>query len=114
MEEEKLKQVKWEIQAILNRHLEPEHRFSIQDLDEESVFLLIDLLLEKNDLERERIRAKIQKKIKDSQFYLDSTYNSILEVQDKLNFQKNKVNDLDDLKELIHTEDDLDKNLKEI
>ena len=33
----------------------PEQRFSIQDFDEESTFLLIELLLEKDDLEQQSL-----------------------------------------------------------
>ena len=114
MTDVKLNEIKWVLQTILDNHLEADQRFSIKDLDEKSVFLLIDLLQEKDDLEREKIRAKIQSEIKTSQFNFDSSYNSILEIKDKVHIQSNKLQDLDKLKEIIHTENNLNKELKNI
>ena len=74
MQQEKLNEIKNEVQRILDAHLESEQRFSIQDLDEESTFLLIDLLLEQDDLERERIWAKIEKNLSIHQMNFEITY----------------------------------------
>jgi hypothetical protein len=114
MEEKDLNQVKKEVQKILDKHLEEDQRFSIQDFDEESVFLIIDLLLEKDDLEREHIRAKIQKNIKESQMEIRLDYEKILEIKNKLDFQKNEISDLNDLKELVNVENEVDEKLKNI
>lgn len=61
MNPEKLEEIKEEVQGILDKNLGPKERFSIMDFDEECVFWLIDLLLEKDDSKRKRIREKIEK-----------------------------------------------------
>jgi hypothetical protein len=114
MSPEQLSGVKSEVQKILDNHLEEDQRFSIQDLDEESTFLLIDLLLEKDDLEREHIRAKIHEKITTSKMDLELDYERIMEIKDKLNYLKNDFNDLDDLKNTVNTDSELGNQLNSI
>lgn len=114
MSTEQLNEVKTEVQKILDNHLEDDQRFSIQDFDEESTFLLIDLLVEKYDSEREKNRNKIEKFINYNRMNLEITYEKILEIKDKLNIQKNEINDLKNLEELINTEKDLNEELNNI
>ncbi len=114
MQQEKLNEIKNEVQKILDRHLEPEQRFSVQDLDEESVFLLINLLLEKDDLERERIWAAIEERTLIKQIDLTINVESIKEIKDKLDYQKISNRDVNELQEIINTEKDLDEKLDEI
>ncbi len=114
MSQEQLNEVKTEVQKILDNHLEDDQRFSIQGFDEESTFLLIDLLVEKDDSEREKNRNKIEKIINYNRMNLEITYEKILEIKDKLNIQKNEINDLKNLEELINTEKDLNEELNNI
>lgn len=114
MSKENLPKVKEEVQKILDNHLEENQRFSIQDLDEESTFLLIDILTENDDLERKNLRAQIEGKIKDNKINLHSTYEKISLIKCKLDFQKNEIKDLGDLKNIIHTENELDNKLEDI
>ena len=114
MSKENLSEVKREVQKILDNHLEENQRFLIQDLDEESTFLLIDMLTENDDLERENLRAQIEGKIKDNKINLHSTYKKICLIKCKLDFQKNEIKDLGDLKNIIHTENELDNKLEDI
>lgn len=114
MDKKKIDAVKAEVQRILDNHLEEDQRFSIQDFDEESTFLLIDLLLEKDDLEREHIRAEIQEKITINQMNIELTYEQIMEIKDKLWSLKTDFNDLNDLKNIINTDLELDNQLNNI
>jgi hypothetical protein len=114
MSPEQLSGVKSEVQKILDNHLEEDQRFSIQDLDEESTFLLIDLLLEKDDLEREHIRAQIHEKIAIAKMNLELDYEKIMEIKDKLNYLKNDYNDLDNLKNLVNADLELGKHLNDM
>lgn len=111
---EQLNEIKSEVQKILDIHLEPEQRFSIQDLDEESTFLLVDLLLEKDDLEREKIWAQIEEKILIKQIDLRINVESINEIKDKLDYQKISIGEINDLEKTIKIEEELDENLKTI
>ena len=114
MQQKKLNEIKNEVQKILDAHLEPEQRFSIQDLDEEATFLLIDLLLEKDDLEREKIRAQVEKSLSTHQMNLEITYEWIMEIKDKLDYLKTNFNDLSDLKNIVDSDLDLDNQLNNI
>ena len=114
MSTEKLNEIKDEVQKILDNHLEEGQRFSIQDLDEESVFLLIDLLLEKDDLEREKIRAQIEENLSVHQMNFELTYEWILEIKDKLDYLRNNFSDLNNLRNLIDSELELDEQLNNI
>lgn len=114
MTQDQLKKIKSEVEKILNKHIEENQRFSIQDFDEESTSLLIDLLLEKDDLEREHIWAQIQEKITTNKMSIELTYEEIMEIKDKLDYQKNNFNDLGDLKNTINTDSELDNQLNEI
>lgn len=114
MQQEKLNEIKNEVQRILDAHLESEQRFSIQDLDEESTFLLIDLLLEQDDLERERIWAKIEENLSIHQMNFEITYEWILEIKDKLDYLKTNSDDLNDLRNLVNSDLELDNQLDNI
>lgn len=109
-----LDNVKAEVQKILDRHLPEDQRFSIQDLDEESTFLLIDLLLEKDEEKREQIRTKIQKKIKTNKMNIELDYENIMEIKDKLDYLKNDSNDLNNLKNTVNADSELDNQLNNI
>lgn len=114
MSPEELSNVKAEVQKILDKHLEEKQRFSIQELDEESTFLLIDLLLEKNEERRKQIRTKIQKKIKTNKMNIELDYENIMEIKDKLDYLKNDSNDLDNLKNTVNADSELDNQLNNI
>ena len=114
MSDEKLNEIKNEVQKILDNHLEENQRFSIQDLDEESTFLLIDLLLEQDDLEREKIWAKIEENLTIHQMNLEITYERILEIKDKLDYLRSNFSDLNNLRALIDSDLELDEQLNNI
>ncbi len=114
MQQEKLQEIKGEVQKILDAHLEPEQRFSVQDLDEESIFLLISLLLEKDDLEREKIWAAIEERTLIKQIDLRVNVESIKAIKDKIDYQKISNRDVNELQEIINTEKDFDDKLSEI
>ena len=108
---EELDAVKAEVQKILDNHLDENQRFSIQDLDEESTFLLIDLLLEKDENKREKVWSQIEKEINTNKMKIESTYEKIIEIKDKLDSLKNKYNDLNNLKNIIDADTELKNQL---
>lgn len=114
MSTEQLSYVKTEVQKILDKHLPEDQRFSIQNLNEETTFLLIDLLLENDDMEREHIWAKIQERITNNQMNIELTYKEIMRIKDKLDYLKNDFNDLNNLKNIINSDIELDNQLNNI
>lgn len=114
MEIDALNQIKTYVQKILDKYLVTWKRFSIQDLDEESTFLLIDLLLEKDDLEREHIWNQIENKLIESEKWLKLDYDKINEIKNKIIIRKLEKKEELRLKELDNIEKELDEKLKEI
>ena len=112
MSSEDLKKIKAEVQKILDNHLDENQRFSIEDLDEEGTFLLIDLLTEKDDKRREEIWTQITDKISELQMDIDLTNNSVLEIKDKLDFHDNEIKDLSSLKEWINLDINLEQQIQ--
>lgn len=112
MSSEDLKKIKAEVQKILDNHLDENQRFSIEDLDEEGTFLLIDLLTEKDDKRREEIWTQITNKISELQMDIDLTNNSVLEIKDKLDFHDNEIKDLSSLKEWINLDINLEQQIQ--
>ena len=114
MSTEELSEVKTEVQKILDHYLPKDKSFSIQDLDEEATFLLIDLLLEKDDKKRKEIRTKIEKEISLHKMNLEIDYEKIMEIKDKLTCLKNDFNDLDNLKNIVNSDVELGKQLDDM
>lgn len=114
MQTEELKEVKQEVQKILDNHLKEDQRFSIEDLDEDSVFLLIDLLLEKDDSKRKNIWKEIENKMKTTQMNFEIDYEKIMEIKENLSSLKTNFSDLGDLKNDINSDSELDKQLNNI
>lgn len=110
----KLNAIKAEVQKILDKHLNEDERFSIEDLDEEWTFLLIDLLLEKDEGKRTQIFEKINAKLLNSQKNIRLIYENILQIKDTLDYQKSERLDLTDLENLIDTEYNLDNQLNNL
>ena len=111
METSELNEIKKQVQNILDRHLKPEERFSIQDLDEDSVFLLIDLLNEKDDKKREKIREEVHQRIINLKLKLRLTTNSVMKIKDTYNCQKEENRNLGDLMESINDDNTLNDQL---
>lgn len=114
MTQDQLSKVKAEVQKILDHHLNENQRFSILDFDEESTFLLISLLTEEDDLEREHIRAKIQEKLSLNQMNIDLNHEEIINIKDKLGYLKNNYSYLNDLKNIVNTDEELEDQLNNI
>ena len=93
----KLNEIKNEVQKILDNHLEENQKISIQDLDEESTFLLIDLLLEKDDTKREETWDMLHKKILNEEQSIELDLNEILKIKDLLYTEKFNIQSIRDV-----------------
>lgn len=107
----KLNEIKNEVQKILDNHLEENQKISIQDLDEESTFLLIDLLLEKDDTKREETWDMLHKKILNEEQSIELDLNEILKIKDLLYTEKFNIQSIRDLKNMILLDKTLDDSL---
>jgi len=114
MSSAKLQEIKAEVQKILNNHLNEDERFSIEDLDEEWTFLLIDLLLEKDNDKKDEISKRVNTKLLNSQKNLKLIYENILQIKDTLDYQKSERSDLTDLQNLVDADHNLDNQLNNL
>ena len=114
MTPERLNEVKKQVQTILDHHLPEEKRFSVEELNEEGLFLLIDLLLEKDDKKRENMFKDIKKRIKLAKKDLRITYTKILEIKDKVDYTKHNSKTLQDLWNSIESDNEFDSKLQDL
>lgn len=114
MEQTKLNEVRGFLQWLLDKYLEPDQRFSLEEVDENMLFLLIDLLLEKNSLEREKIWAEIEQQLIESYQWLVKDYKTIMEIKNGIILKKLKRQEEERLKELDSLEEEFDEKLKDI
>jgi len=114
MDEKKLGEIRSFLQWLLDKYLEPEQRFSLDDLDEEMLFLLIDLFLEKDDLERERLWEQVRNKLIEAQEWLRNDYEKIMEIKNRLIMKKLERQEEQRLKELDDLEKEFDEKLSSI
>lgn len=114
MEQTKLNEVRGFLQWLLDKYLEPDQRFSLEEVDENMLFLLIDLLLEKNSLEREKIWTGIEQLLIESYQWLVKDYKTIMEIKNGIILKKLKRQEEERLKELDSLEEEFDENLKDI
>lgn len=114
MNEKNLGEIRSFLQWLLDKYLEPEQRFSLDDLDEEMLFLLIDLFLEKDDLERERLWEQVRNKLIEAQEWLRNDYEKIMEIKNRLIMKKLERQEEQRLKELDDLEKEFDEKLSSI
>lgn len=114
MDEKNLGEIRSFLQWLLDKYLEPEQRFSLDDLDEEMLFLLIDLFLEKDDLERERLWEQVRNKLIEAQEWLRNDYEKIMEIKNRLILKKLERQEEQRLKELDDLEKEFDEKLSSI
>lgn len=114
MDEKNLGEIRSFLQWLLDKYLEPEQRFSLDDLDEEMLFLLIDLFLEKDDLERERLWEQVRNKLIKAQEWLRNDYEKIMEIKNRLIMKKLERQEEQRLKELDDLEKEFDEKLSSI
>jgi len=114
MEQTKLNEVRGFLQGLLDKYLEPDQRFSLEEVDENMLFLLIDLLLEKNSLEREKIWTGIEQLLIESYQWLVKDYKTIMEIKNGIILKKLKRQEEERLKELDSLEEEFDEKLKDI
>lgn len=114
MNEKNLGEIRSFLQWLLDKYLEPEQRFSLDDLDEEMLFLLIDLFLEKDDLGRERLWEQVRNKLIEAQEWLRNDYEKIMEIKNRLIMKKLERQEEQRLKELDDLEKEFDEKLSSI
>lgn len=111
MDEKNLNEIKNYIQSLFDKYLPIEERFSIKDFNEELTFILVDLLLEKDEVKR----AIIYKNLYDKAIKLDKEinwdYQEIVKISNKIILWKMEDQER---KELENIEKSFDEQLNNL
>jgi len=76
------------IQQILDRHLPEEERFSINGLSNDRLEFLVEFLLEEDEIERDKIWARLEEEIEEAKNNLKINTLEVQKIKDLLDHEK--------------------------
>jgi len=76
------------IQQILDRHLPEEKRFSIDGLSNDRLEFLVEFLLEEDEIERDKIWARLEEEIEEAKNNLKINTLEVQKIKDLLDHEK--------------------------
>ena len=110
---ENLQEARIVLQKIIDKHLPEGERFSIQEINEEQIWFLIEVFLEKDEIERDRIWANLEAEIEESRQNIQESMTEIQKIKELLDAEKVNKTDLTDLMNLINTDSNFEKRLND-
>lgn len=102
------------IQQILDRHLPEEERFSIDGLSNDRLEFLVEFLLEEDEIERDKIWARLEEEIEEAKNNLKTNTLEVQKIKDLLDHEKLEKWELQNLLNLIHSEKELEQEIKDL
>ncbi len=102
------------IQQILDRHLPEEERFSIDGLSNDRLEFLVEFLLEEDEIERDKIWARLEEEIEEIKNNLKIDNLEVQKIKDLLDYEKLEKWELQDLLNLVHSEKELEQEIKDL
>lgn len=102
------------IQQILDRHLPEEERFSIDGLSNDRLEFLVEFLLEEDEIERDKIWARLEEEIEETKNNLKISTLEVQKIKDLLDHEKLEKWELQDLLNLVHSEKELEQEIKDL
>ena len=102
------------IQQILDRHLPEEERFSIDGLSNDRLEFLVEFLLEEDEIERDKIWARLEEEIEEAKNNLKINTLEVQKIKDLLDHEKLEKWELQDLLNLVHSEKELEQEIKDL
>ena len=109
---EEIQSTKAIIQQILDRHLPEEERFSIDGLSNDRLEFLVEFLLEEDEIERDKIWARLEEEIEKTKDNLKINTLEVQKIKDLLDHEKLEKWELQNLLNLINSENELNQGLK--
>jgi hypothetical protein len=76
------------IQQILDKHLPEEKRFSIDGLSNDRLEFLVEFLLEEDEIERDKIWARLEEEIEEAKNNLKINTLEVQKIKDLLDHEK--------------------------
>ena len=111
---EEIQSTKAIIQQILDRHLPEEERFSIDGLSNDRLEFLVEFLLEEDEIERDKIWARLEEEIEKTKDNLKINTLEVQKIKDLLDHEKLEKWELQNLLNLIHSEKELEQEIKDL
>ena len=111
---ENIQSAKAIIQQILDRHLPEEERFSIDGLSNDRLEFLVEFLLEEDEIERDKIWARLEEEIEEIKNNLKIDNLEVQKIKDLLDYEKLEKWELQDLLNLVHSEKELEQEIKDL
>ena len=102
------------IQQILDRHLPEEERFSIDGLSNDRLEFLVEFLLEEDEIERDKIWARLEEEIEEAKNNLKINTLEVQKIKDLLDYEMLEKWELQDLLNLVHSEKELEQEIKDL
>lgn len=102
------------IQQILDRHLPEEERFSIDGLSNYRLEFLVEFLLEEDEIERDKIWARLEEEIEEAKNNLTISTLEVQKIKDLLDHEKLEKWELQNLLNLVHSEKELEQEIKDL
>ena len=102
------------IQQIPDRHLPEEERFSIDGLSNDRLEFLVEFLLEEDEIERDKIWARLEEEIEEIKNNLKIDNLEVQKIKDLLDYEKLEKWELQDLLNLVHSEKELEQEIKDL
>ena len=102
------------IQQILDRHLPEEERFSIDRLSNDRLEFLVEFLLEEDEIERDKIWARLEEEIEEAKNNLKISTLEVQKIKDLLDHEKLEKWELQNLLNLVHSEKELEQEIKDL
>lgn len=109
-----LQEAKAVLQKIIDKYLPEKEKFSVQEMNEEQVNFLVEFFLERDEIERDKIWARIESEIEESKSTISETMNEVKKIKELLDQEKLDKTDLNDLMNLVKTENSFEQGLNEL
>lgn len=111
MDEKNLYEIKEYLQNLLDKYLPKEEWFDIQNFDEELIFILVDLLLEKDETKKIDIYNKLYKKSEQLDEKIKWDCEKISKISNKIILWKIHKKEAEELKNFEKSFDEILANL---
>lgn len=118
IDKKELREYKKTVQDIIDKYLPEDQRFSVKNFNQEWLYYLASLFLEKDSEKRKKIykEIEIKKKEAEKRFYeaerkFLELNNEIIEKKEEYDKIFNTIRKLDDLSEDVNIDQELDLNL---
>ena len=109
-----LQEKKTIVQRIINNHLPEKERFSIDGLSNDKLEFLVEFLLEEDEIERDKIWARLEEEIEETKNNLKISTLEVQKIKDLLDHEKLEKWKLQNLLNLVHSEKELEQEIKDL